>query len=1027
MQIFVQGERVAQLRSRKALSVLALLTLRQGKIVQRDWIAGCLWPDADSEQALTNLRPVLSELKRALGAHAGRICSPNRSCLKLDLSEGEADVVEFDAAIKTGELPALERAISLYCGPLLEDVGDDWILQERNAREQDCLLALHTLADSCLSSRDYRTAAEYYRRAIALDPWRDAARRGLMDALARDGDSNAALHEYREFVDFLRSDPRAAPDDSTKALYEKLRAEAKQRMARPTLQKLLPLSLPEPAEISGYIPHPLTDLIGREDELSDVVALLRRSRLVTLTGIGGIGKTRLAIAVAQDSIPVFADGVRLVSLEALTDGAEVAAHIATTLGLRDDGSVPSERTLTEYLRDKRMLLVIDNCEHLLASSAEVAMQILRTCAGVRILATSREALGIVGEQQWPVPELAVPVPEHLPKGQSTRIRVLLGFESVRLFVERAQTVKNDFTLTGENSYVVAEICSKLEGIPLAIELAAARVRAMTVEQIADRLSDHLGLLSHGRQTENVRQQTLRAALNWSYALLTESERQLFGRLSVFAGGWTLEAAEKVCSFDGVDEASVLDILTSLVDKSLVTFDALSSNSQGRYRLLETVRQYASDCLNKSGAANLSHERHGTWAVDLAELAYPHLSTSDQGKWHATLSIEHDNLRAALDWSSSISGGDTIGLRLVAALWPFWLIRGYGADGLRYTRQILTRKASNPLSLERAKALMGAGVLTCSQGDYASGRTYFEESLDIFRKLDNKNGIASALNALGNAAHALGEYTKAWAAYEESLAIIREQGDDNSLAGALHNLGNMAHSQGDFEHARSLYEEGLTIVRKLNNKHTIATTLRNLGNLVYAQGEFDLAKKMYEESLTLFRDQEDKQHIALLLEDFGDVAYASCDYVRAGELYQQSLTIRTELQDRRGGATSLHNLGNVAFALGEPRQANELYRKSLPMFNELGFLEGVVRSLKALAAVMLIQERRQKAVRLWRAAHDLREKIGMPNASVERDRLDQSLNLSRTILDEAAFTTAWTEGGDLSLDQAIAYALDEAAN
>src|SRR5579871_3480484 len=585
LQVRVQGQLLPPLRSRKPLWLLALLTLRSNRPVLREWLAGTLWPEVDQSQAFANLRPVLSELRRALAAESNRLQSPDYHTLMLDLTGAEVDLLRFDAAIAGGTLPDLEQAVGLYGGPLLEGCNEEWVLQERAAREQNCLQALQKLGEACVAGGDYDAAAVYYRQIVRIDAWQEAARRGWMEALAKKGDLNAALQVYREFVAFLKEDPRAVPDEQTRALYQRLRSEASQRVGT---HAVVPAEVVATPMVKGYLPHPITELVGREDERIEVALQLRHSRLVTLTGMGGIGKTRLAREVASEVVGEYADGVWLVALEALSEGRLVIQQIASVLGLREERGRTPLQSVTEHLRTRRLLFVLDNCEHVLEASAQVVAHLLQECGELRVLATSREALGITGELVWPVSALTIPDPAHLPQSRSTLLRVLIGYETVQLFVERAQAVQKTFLLTGSNARIVAEVCFRLEGIPLALELAAARIKAMTVEQIAARLNKELDLLTGGNRAAQSRQQTLRATLDWSYALLSRPEQMLLQRVSVFAGGWTREAAETVCGGDAIEAHEVPDLLTALVDKSLVTYEKGEQEGEGRYRLLEKI-------------------------------------------------------------------------------------------------------------------------------------------------------------------------------------------------------------------------------------------------------------------------------------------------------------------------------------------------------------------------------------------------------------------------------------------------------
>ncbi|RYG32893.1 hypothetical protein EON81_19550, partial [bacterium] len=521
-------------RSRKALSLLALLILRNGRPAARGWLATTLWPDAELTTALSSLRPVVSELRKALGPEGRRLRAGNRNSVAFDVEGLSVDVLEFDQAV---EARMFASAVEKYAGPLLEGCEEEWAFGERRVRQEAFLSALMRLGETAVEEGEHEKAVSLFRRAIGADPFRDSPRRGMLQAYAASGDLNAALQEYREYAHLLGSEFGTRPEEETTALYERLRQEIRRPARSP-----LPKSGQPPQ--AGYVPTPLTALIGRDDERLDVSELLRRSRLVTLTGFGGIGKTRLALAVAADNAAPFPDGVWFVRLEELFDGDGVARQVGDVLGLREIPGKTPLKSLTEHLREKTTLIVLDNCEHLQASCAGLVMRLLSECPNLKILATSRQSLGIVGEASWIVPALAVPAPGGLPEGRATLQRVAMGYEGIRLFVERAGATATGFALTSANARTVAEICFRLEGIPMALELAAARVRTSTVEQILERLRVQLDMSPIGRVV-SCRQGTLRSTLEWSHELLSEDERIHFRRMSVFLGGWTIDAAAHV--------------------------------------------------------------------------------------------------------------------------------------------------------------------------------------------------------------------------------------------------------------------------------------------------------------------------------------------------------------------------------------------------------------------------------------------------------------------------------------------------
>ncbi|MBC8134574.1 MAG: tetratricopeptide repeat protein [Fibrella sp.] len=1068
MQVLLYNRPLPRLRSRKALWLLALLTLRHGRPVERGWLAGTLWPDVGESQSSASLRAVLSELRSALGGQCARLQSPSRHTISLDLSDAAVDMLAFDAAVASGDL---KGAVALYNGFLLEGCTEEWVAQERAKREQDCLQALQKLATDAIAVGDHITGTAYWQRAVNLDPLWEAARRGLMEGLDRSGDRNAALHVYREFVGIIqRDDPKSAPAEETTALYRRLRAQAHQQASNPV--KTTGVSVAP--VVRGSLPDTLTELIGREDECAEVAAQLRRSRLVTLTGPGGIGKTRLAVAVAGRISGEYRDGAWLVALESLSDPDLVPQTVARVLGVQEETRRPLAQTLAESLKGKHLLLVLDNCEHLLQASAELSEHLLRQCAGMRVLATSREALGVTGEMAWAVPPLSVPDPDHLPRGQSTLVRVLAGYEGVQLFVERAQAVQKTFELTVKNASAVARICSRLEGVPLALELAAVRVKAMTAEQIAERLGDHLtgqlGLLTGGSRTVLSRQQTLRATLDWSYILLNDPERLLLHRLSVFAGGWDLPAAEQVCAGKGtganIAPGQILNLLASLVDKSLVTFaaeqpeGAAEAATGGRYRLLEMVRQYASEKLEASGESAAIKDRHTAWFLSLAEETEPHLRGSEPETYLRRLETDYDNFQAALVWSATGTEEPEWGMRLAGALWWFWKIRGRNTEGRQYLNAALERAGGETVA--QAKAVNAAGALALNQGDYAASQSLHERSLQIYRNLGDRQGVASVLNNLGNLASHQSKLTMARAFLEESLGICRESNDIKGVSKALSNLGNVMRLLGDYASARACHEECLEIRRSLGDKHGVAHGLANLGNVARLQGDHSTSRALLEESLELRRAVGDIEGVAYTLSHLGTAATTLGDFASARMLYEESLRIRRELGQTRGIAWSLVNLGvvalyegitgaartlfeeslslfrglnddggiawslnhlgDVAYRHSEFTQAQAWFEESLNLFRTAGDREGVAENLRDMAAVFGDRKDVQKAARLWGAAEALRENIGAPLPPVEQERYDRQVARIRSSGDSSTFAAAWREGRTLTWEQATIYAL-----
>jgi predicted ATPase/class 3 adenylate cyclase/DNA-binding NarL/FixJ family response regulator len=701
------------------------------------------------------------------------------------------------------------------------------------------------------------------------------------------------------------------------------------------------------------LPAQPTPLIGREQEVAAAAAMLRRpgTRLLTLSGAGGIGKTRLALQVAAELLDDFADGVYFVALASISDPAFVPTAIAQALDIREAGSPALAELLAGYLRDKQLLLLLDNFEHLPKASVVVA-ELLEVAPRLKVLITSRMRLHLYGEHEYVVPSLTLPDPRHVPS-----LERLTHYEAVRLFIERAQAAKADFVVTNENAPAVAEICMRLDGLPLAIELAAARVKLLSPAMLLVRLTNRLALLTGGARNLPARQQTLRRTIDWSHDLLDRHEQVLFARLGVFVGGCTVEAASAVCNAAGDLPLDIFDGLASLADKSLLRQGA-RNDDELRFVMLETIREYAREQLVARGEDAVLQQHHAAYYLALAEAAVPELQGAQQATWLARLDAEHDNLRAALAWLLEQQAVER-SLRLAGALVPFWHIRGHLSEGRRWLEAALAlagsgagtrmaKAAPQPGTGHRAalaRVLHGAGLLAHMQGDYLAARALYEESLALRRELGDRYGIASALNNLGIVAHYQGDYATARALHEESLALVREVGDTSGIAASLSNLGNIAFEQGDYVTARALREEGLTLMREVGDTSGIAADLGSLAEITLEQGDYVTARALYEESLTLLR-----------------------------------------------------GLGNTW---------------------------GIAASLEGFAAVSSVQGHAEQALRLAAAAAALRQAISAPLSPAEQAQLERWLVLARQALSETTRTAAWEAGRAMTLEQAIASALEPA--
>jgi predicted ATPase/class 3 adenylate cyclase len=721
--------------------------------------------------------------------------------------------------------------------------------------------------------------------------------------------------------------------------------------------------------------------IGREREVAAALDLLRQpgTQLLTLTGAGGVGKTRLGLQVAVDALREFPDGAFVVELGHVTTADLVLPTIAKTLSVQEAGGRSILDGLKDYLRDRQLLLVLDNFEHVLAAGAQVA-DLLSMCPKVKALVTSREALRLRGERQLAVPPLALP-----DRSRVEPLDRLTGYEAIRLFGQRAQAVKPGFTIADGNAYAIAEICHRLDGLPLAIELAAARVNVLSPQALLARLEHRLAVLTGGPRDVPARQQTLRQTIAWSYDLLTPGEQVLYRRLAVFVGGCTLSAAEAVVgggepdpSFDAVN---VVDGMASLVDKSLLRQE--DEAGEPRFRMLETIREYALERLAVAGEAErLQYTHAGEYLAFAEEADAGLLGGGHQAEWLDRLEADHDNLRAALAWFARRGPAES-GLRLAAALRRFWRARGYITEGRQWTAELLAQPAARSRGLARARALHAAGFFTSQQGEYGEARALFEESLAIFRELGDPRGIGWALVDLGYLTRYEGNHAAARALLEESLAPLTEVGETEGMAAALGNLGLVARDQGDAGGAERYLEQSLALWQRLDDRVGIGWALTGLAMAARAQGRLDVAAVRTEQSLAVWQELGDRQNRANVLSTAARLARDQGEYALARARLAESLAIFEDLGDRRGLAFALEGFAGLAADEAEPLRAH------------------------CLAA----------------AAARLRRIVGAGAPPAWRADLERSLEAASRGLDAGAVEDASARGRAMTLPEALAFALE----
>jgi predicted ATPase/DNA-binding SARP family transcriptional activator len=953
-------------RQKRAATIIKLLALEPSHRLHHEQVMDILWPNHDLDAQRNNLHVVSHYARRALAsAGAPRPAFLTRDGDMLVLGPAGAVWVDLDAfeqavaaSWRTDELVVVQRAIDLYAGDLLpEDPYEEW-LEHRRTTARTSYLALLTRFGRLLAERgDVNRAVGVFQQLVALEATQEEAHVALMRLYALAGQRSQALAQYERLVDALYRELDAEPERATRELADAIRDRRYPETSQPLVpEHILASAAATPAQ--SCLPALVSDLIGREREIAEIRQALSTTRLVTLTGPGGVGKTRLGIATAHAIADTFPDGVAFVDLAPLREPRLVVSAVAGALGVREAGGQPLIEAVKAHLRDRRLLLVLDNYEHVV-DAATIVTQLLEHAPVLKVIVTSRMRLRLRGEHEYPVPPLALPSTRQQPS-----VECLSRCAAIALFVERAREVAPGFTLTPANATAVADICGYLDGLPLAIELAAARIKVLSPEAMRARLAQPLALLSDGPRDAPERQQTLRNAIRWSYDLLGPDEQRLFRQLSVFAGSWTMSAAEALTGWDGqcrttprrtrasstsghaipvpnsVTDPAVLDALVALVDKNLVTRRAEPDGSL-RFGMLETIREFGREQIRLSGEAPAVQKQLATYLLALAEDGRKDVEGPNHQRWLDEMERERDNLSAALHVTIECLPGD-LGLRLATALYGFWYIRGPLSDAEVWIERAITRGAEAPHAL-RARALYQGGELARVRGDYR----------------------------------------RATCLARQSLALSEQSGDAAGIASASFLLGNIASSEGRYACAVERFDEALRRYRALDNPDRVAFVLNNYGQALRRQGDVARAMTMFEEARALWGALDSGWGVTVASVSLAEAAYDCGELPRARRLFQASLRYYRDIDDKWGIADCLHGLGAIAAAFGQP----------------------------------------DRAVTLMAAAELLCEVTGVVDSPDERARNYDILAAAAATLGAAAHDAAWQRGWEAALDDTIAQALE----
>lgn len=901
-----------------SFKLFALLALHPNRELTRQWVADTL--GAHCQNPRESLRQALRRLNKALGEDRSPL-QVKGLIFRLELTDEQFDVLRFDRLIRSSEIGALESAVALYSGGLLKGYEDDWIRAERKIRRERFVRAVETLALNSLTEGDRSAAARFLGLLTEVEPQNVANWRRRMEAV----EAHAVAEVYHEYRSYLQScSPLEKPDPELTAFAEKRRPPRRRASReRPSF------TVPGPPPFAPP-PSPRTPLIGREEVCAQTVSLMRNERLITLTGPGGVGKTRLALEAAMQAGDSFHGGVCWIELAPVMDPGLLLSTVAAALGVKEPGGKPlTSGVIISALTGIRALLALDNAEHLLAAAREFVSDLLRGCPEIHLLVTSRRPLKMLGEKVVRIRPLEGPDPDCLPAARQAREGQLMAEPATRLFVERAAAVNDRFALTFENAPAIARIVAMLDGVPLAIELAAARMRSCSPDQIATALKDRLRPLRAGDPTGPKRHLSMKATIAWSYDLLDPPEQALLRRLSVFPGGWTRDALR--AAQDEKETWDPLATLRALQENSLV--ELTRSGRPQRYRMLETIRQYAQRKLREAGEEERVCLRRGSWLLSLAEATEGRMA-SELVPMLDRLEAEHDNFRAALDWRSDTAEQIDSRPRLALALARFWSLRCHMEEGRRRLAEALAQADPRDVRLQ-ALLLDASGLLAYNQGDFSEARRFQEESLPRWRALDDAHGTVKALNRLGVSSGQLGDYRAAQAIYAEALTLAREAGDERGVIETLLNLIDIACFMGEYSRARALYQEARQSTERLEDPWVHAFLPQLAGLIAHGCGDYAEARRQFELRLDQMRAIGDRRSCVMSLNCLAVLEVDDARWDRAASLIEESIVLCREIGFESGYADVRNVQSRLALHVGDLPEALDRHQEAQEIIRSLG--------------------------------------------------------------------------------------------